>query len=57
LARVDGLNVDYADHPTFLNYVGGELHERAAELTDRPPLAMLEPTGSGAITTGGPDGA
>lgn len=61
LARVDGLGLDYTDHPSFLNYVDGELHQRAAELTDRPPLTMLEPTGSGSITSAAigdpPDGA
>lgn len=49
LARVDRVDLDYGDHTEFLNYVNGELRQRSAELTERPPANLLEPTGAGAV--------
>ncbi|MGH2906867.1 MAG: glucosyl-3-phosphoglycerate synthase [Solirubrobacterales bacterium] len=55
LARVEELELEYADHGEFLNYVQGELRVRDSELTERPPANLLEPTGAGSF--GVSDGA
>jgi glucosyl-3-phosphoglycerate synthase len=55
LARVEGIELEYAQHPAFLNYVDGELQLRPAGLVERPPANLLEPTGAGAI--GASDGS
>jgi glucosyl-3-phosphoglycerate synthase len=55
LARVERVDLEYGDHAEFLNYVGGELRQRPADLTERPPANLLEPTGAGKF--GASDGA
>jgi glucosyl-3-phosphoglycerate synthase len=60
LARVDRVDLSYGDHAEFLNYVDGELRQRPADLTERPPANLLEPTGAGAVDVsngGASDGA
>jgi glucosyl-3-phosphoglycerate synthase len=55
LARAERVDLEYGDHAEFLNYVDGELKQRPADLTERPPANLLEPTGAGKF--GASDGA